>query len=62
MGSFAYIGASSFSGGGNSEARFASQELVEVDRDGNGSVGQAFRLEGLTAANLLTQNDFLWLS
>ena len=60
-GAFAYVGAAAFSGGGNSEARFAGPRQIQVDQDGDGSVDQAFLVDGVTAANLLTATDFLWL-
>ncbi len=37
-GSFAYIAAAAFSGGGNSEARFAGSRQIQVDDDGDGVV------------------------
>ncbi len=60
-GSFAYIGAAAFSGAGNSEARFAGPRQIQVDADGDGSVDQAFLVDGVTAANLLTSSDSVWL-
>ncbi|MEQ8651519.1 MAG: calcium-binding protein, partial [Kiloniellales bacterium] len=60
-GNFAYLGAAAFSGGGNSEARFAGPRQIEVDQDGDGAVDQAFLVDGVTAANLLTATDFVWL-
>ncbi len=50
-----------FSGGGNSEARYAGPRQIQVDQDGDGAVDQAFLMDGVTAANLLTATDFLWL-
>jgi len=60
-GSVAYIGSAAFSGGGNSEARFAGDGQIQVDDDGDGNVDQAFLMTGVTAANLLTATDFVWL-
>ncbi len=62
VGAFAYVGSAAFSGGGNSEARYAGPRQVQVDRDGDGVVDQAFLINGLTAPNLLTESDFIWLS
>lgn len=59
-GVFACIGASAFSGSGNSEARFSGPEQVQVDADGDGSVDQAFRIAGNTADHQLTTTDFVW--
>ncbi len=50
IGGFTYIEAAAFSGNGNSEARFAGIRQTQVDQDGNGSVDQAFLLDGLTVA------------
>jgi len=61
VGSFAYIGAAAFSGGGNSQARFDGPRQIQVDQDGDGKADQAFLVDGVTAANLLTVNDFVWL-
>ncbi len=61
VGAFAYIGPQAFSGGGNSDARYAGPRQVQVDRDGDGQADQAFLLDGVTAANLLTTSDFLSL-
>ncbi|MEQ8654720.1 MAG: hypothetical protein RIC87_19805, partial [Kiloniellales bacterium] len=60
-GSFAYIGAAAVSGGGNSEARYDGVRQVQVDQDGDGTTDQAFLINGLTGANLLTATDFVWL-
>ncbi len=60
-GSFAYIGGAAFSGSGNSEARFAGPRQIQVDQDGDGAVDQAFLVDGVTVANLLTATDFVWL-
>ncbi len=49
VGSFTYIEAAAFSGGGNSEARYAGSRQIQVDQD------------GVTAVNLLTEKDFIWL-
>jgi len=62
VGTFAYIGTSAFSASGNSEARFAlGPGQVQVDQDGDGSADINFLVDGVTAANLLTATDFVWL-
>ncbi len=61
VGSFAYIGAAAFSGGGNSEARFEAAREIHVDRDGDGAADQVFLVDEVTAAELLTASDFVWL-
>ncbi len=61
VGSFTYIEANTFSGSGDSEARYAGTRQVQVDQDGDGAVDQAFLVDGVTAANLLTAADFVWL-
>ncbi|GAB5469650.1 MAG: hypothetical protein Kilf2KO_26800 [Rhodospirillales bacterium] len=60
-GSFAYLGAAAFSGGGDSQARFAGSAQLQVDRDGDGAADIAVSIVGLTAADQLTASDFLWL-
>ncbi len=60
-GSFTYIDGAAFSGGGNSEARYAGPRQIQVDQDGDGVTDQAFLVDGVTAANLLTATDFVWL-
>ncbi len=60
VGNFAYVAGRAFSGGGNSEARFAGDRQVEVDRDGDGSADIFFRVDGLSVAGGLTSTDFLW--
>ncbi|GAB5470326.1 MAG: hypothetical protein Kilf2KO_33560 [Rhodospirillales bacterium] len=60
-GSFTYVGDATFSGGGNSEARFDGNHRVQVDHDGDGTVDVIFRIEGLTNAGQLTATDFIWL-
>ena len=59
-GSFAYIGAAAFSGGGDSEARFAGGGILQVDSDGNGLADVILEIARLTAADQLTATDFLW--
>ena len=61
VGSFVYLGGAAFSGSGDSEARFAGSRQVQVDRDGDGTVDQAFLVNGVTDPGLLTAADFLWL-
>lgn len=60
-GIFAYIGANAISGGGKSEARYDGPRQVQVDQDGDGAADISFRVDGVTAANLLTNTDFMWL-
>lgn len=48
-------------GGGNSEARFVASGTLAIDQDGNGSEDIVVRVQGLTAASLLTATDFIWL-
>lgn len=60
VGSFAYVRGQAFSGGGNSEARFAGDRQVEVDRDGDGAADIFFLVEGLSQAGQLTSADFFW--
>ncbi|MEQ8653772.1 MAG: hypothetical protein RIC87_15020, partial [Kiloniellales bacterium] len=60
-GSFAYIGAAAFSGGGNSVARFVGVRQIEVDQDGDGTSDNAFLVDGVTNAGQLTATDFVWL-
>ncbi|GAB5471801.1 MAG: calcium-binding protein [Rhodospirillales bacterium] len=59
-GTFAYIGAAAFSGGGDSEARFDGNRQVQVDQNGDGIADIAFEIQKLTAANQLTATDFVW--
>ncbi len=61
VGTFDYIRSDPFSAGGNSEARYDGPRRVQVDQDGDGAADQAFLIDGLTAANLLTATDFVWL-
>jgi len=52
-GSFAFLGAASFTGSGNSEARFDdATKLLSVDLDGSGTADMGITLAGLTPANL----------
>ena len=60
-GSFAYIGGAAFSGGGDSEARYAGTRQVQVDQDGDGAADVAFLVDGLLSAGGLTATDFVWL-
>ncbi len=60
-GSFSYIGGAAFSAGGNSEARFAGGERLEIDNDGDGAADMAATVRGLTGPNQLTATDFVWL-
>ena len=52
--------AAAFSGGGNSEARYDGPRQIQVDQDGDGNVDQAFLIDGVTNAGLLTATDFVW--
>jgi Ca2+-binding RTX toxin-like protein len=61
VGTFAYLGTGTFTGGfDNSEAR-VSGDTVQIDSDGNGSADITIRLTGLTAATQLTAVDFVWV-
>ncbi|MEQ8654521.1 MAG: hypothetical protein RIC87_18780 [Kiloniellales bacterium] len=60
-GSFAYIGSAAFSGAGDSEARFDGARQVQVDQDGDGTTDIAFKVNGVSQADLLTASDFVWL-
>lgn len=61
VGTFSYIGTGALSAGGNSEARFAGNEQMEVDRDGNGAADILFKVGDLTQAGDLTSSDFVRL-
>ncbi len=61
QGAFAYLGSGDFSAAGRSEARFAGDQRVEVDLEGDGAADVLFEIEGLAAAGRLTAADFLWL-
>ncbi|MEO1190249.1 MAG: calcium-binding protein [Pseudomonadota bacterium] len=61
VGTFAYRQDQAFSAGGNSEARHAGGQQVEVDQNGDGTADIFFRVEGLSLASQLTATDFLWL-
>ncbi len=60
VGSFSYIAGAAFSGGGNSEARFAGSETLEIDIGGDGLANAMAVIDGLNAANRLTATGFLW--
>ena len=61
MGTFAYLGTGTFTGGfDNSEARVQG-DTVQIDSDGNGSADITIRLTGLTTASQLTAADFVWV-
>ncbi|MEO1194284.1 MAG: calcium-binding protein [Pseudomonadota bacterium] len=61
-GTFTYVDSATFSGDGNSEARFNETLFqVEVDSDGDGTIDMAFRLSGMTAASQLSTDDFDWV-
>ncbi len=61
-GTFSFIGDAAFANDGNSQARFDHSRQVQVDSDGDGTTDIAFEIKGLTAADLLTSTDFLFLS
>ncbi|MEQ8653388.1 MAG: calcium-binding protein, partial [Kiloniellales bacterium] len=60
-GVFSYIGGNAFSGGGNSEARFAGGNRVRIDQDGDGDSDILIRMNGLSQSGQITAGDFLWL-
>jgi Ca2+-binding RTX toxin-like protein len=58
-GTFSFIGASAFTGGGNTEARFVdSNDELEVDANGDGGIDMTITLTGVALADL-SANDFL---
>lgn len=59
-GAFSYVQAAAFSGGGNSEARFAGANTLQVDTNGNGAVDITINLNNFTAATQLVNSDFVW--
>ncbi|WP_203075449.1 calcium-binding protein [Falsiroseomonas ponticola] len=61
VGTFAYLGSATFTGGGNSEARYAGDGLMQVDLDGDAAADLAFSVTGLTAANQMSAADFVWI-
>ncbi len=61
VGSFSYIDAAAFSGAGNSQARYAGGDTLEVDQNGDGNGDVTLLMSGLSAANQMTTTDFLWL-
>lgn len=60
-GSFAYIGDAGFSSGGNSEARFAGGNRLDIDQDGDGTTDLSAKLNGFTSADKLSGGDFVWI-
>ncbi|MGK9232471.1 hypothetical protein KXS07_11090 [Inquilinus limosus] len=58
-GAFTYLGSSAFTASGNSEARFASGQVL-VDTDGNGTADITIKLTGFTAASQLHASDFVF--
>jgi len=60
-GTFAYIADGGFTASGNSEARLADPEVLEVDRDGDGLADYRMGVQGASSAGDLTASDFLWL-
>ena len=62
-GTFSYLGTTTFTNTGNSEARFAngaSNDLL-VDVDGNGTTDMVITLTGVTSATI-AQGDFVWVA
>jgi serralysin len=60
VGTFDYLGADSFTGTGNTEARF-SGDKVQIDVDGNGSADFAFKPTAMTSDTDITASDFLFI-
>lgn len=58
-GTFSYLGAAAFTASGNSEARFASGQVL-VDTDGNGTADITINLTGFTSASQLHTSDFVF--
>jgi hypothetical protein len=58
-GSFDFLGTSAFTAGGESEARVAGGQVL-VDVDGNGTTDLTVIMAGLTRADQLSFNDFVW--
>lgn len=56
-GLFLYLGSGSFSGSGNTEARFADGKVF-VDSDGDGITDITIRLSGITTAAQLSDGNF----
>lgn len=59
-GTFDYIEDASFSALGDSQARFAGANTLQVDTDGNGTLDITLTVQGLTVATQLVNGDFLW--
>lgn len=61
VGTFVYLGAGAFTGGSdNSEARVSGSQVL-VDTNGDGAADITITLTGLTNANLLATDDFLFV-
>jgi len=60
-GTFAYLEDAAFSAAGNSEARFAAAETLEVDYEGDGTLDLSFQIANVTLGSQLTAADFLWV-
>lgn len=61
VGTFAYLGSGTFSGGSdNSEARVYGSQVL-VDTNGDGSADITITLAGLTNANQLSASDFIFV-
>ena len=58
-GTFAYIGAAVFTGGGNTQARVVGNQ-VQLDFDGNTTLDLTITLTGLAVAGGLTEFDFVF--
>ncbi len=61
VGSFVYIAGAAFSGGGNSEARYAGPRKLQIDQDGDGATDIALLVDRMTQGSLMTATDFVWL-
>jgi Ca2+-binding RTX toxin-like protein len=60
-GTFSYVGAAAFVNTGNSQARFAGANTLQIDTNGNGVVDITITVDGLTAATQLVAADFTWI-
>jgi Ca2+-binding RTX toxin-like protein len=58
-GTFSYLGAAAFTASSNSEARFASGQLL-VDTNGNGTADITINVTGFTSATQLHASDFVF--
>lgn len=60
-GTFSYAGAAAFVNNGNSQARFAGANTLQIDTNGNGVADITITVDGLTAATQLVAADFTWM-